>query len=152
MSNRLKRDFSLRALRVFVVESLSVLPFWLRLCRAGKSVDCLRVCPTLPSVSIVVGAYNVRMSESSTDRIVDANFNRAREGLRVVEEFARFGWDDPVLCGEAKRLRHGLLAAIGTEAVRANVLSRDTGGDVGTEVSTEAMGEAVTAELDKLAA
>lgn len=84
--------------------------------------------------------YNLVVVQSSL-RILDANFNRAREGLRVIEEFARFVWDDAVLCGEAKRLRHGLLDAIGGEAVRANVLSRDTGGDVGTEVSTEAEGE-----------
>ena len=33
---------------------------------------------------------------NSTLRILDANFNRASEGLRVVEEFARFVLNDPV--------------------------------------------------------
>jgi thiamine-phosphate pyrophosphorylase len=80
------------------------------------------------------------MGDWAAGRILDANFNRAREGLRVIEEFARFLWDDPVLSGQAKRLRHGLLEAVGRERVAANVLCRDTAGDVGTAVSTAAQG------------
>ena len=38
-------------------------------------------------------------------RILDANLNRAREALRVIEDFARFGMDDPHLSGWAKEMR-----------------------------------------------
>jgi thiamine-phosphate pyrophosphorylase len=72
-------------------------------------------------------------------RILDANFNRASEGLRVVEEYARFVLDDAALSGECKALRHELAAAIQT-ACSADDLSRarDTAGDAGTAVRTQA--------------
>ena len=41
-------------------------------------------------------------------RIIDANLNRAREGLRVVEEVARFMWEDEKLSKGLKNLRHKL--------------------------------------------
>ena len=39
-------------------------------------------------------------------RIVDANFNRTREGLRVLEELARFSDRNPVLTKTLRGLRH----------------------------------------------
>ncbi len=39
-------------------------------------------------------------------RILDANLNRAREGLRVVEEVVRFLWKDEKLSKKLKSLRH----------------------------------------------
>lgn len=39
-------------------------------------------------------------------RILDANFNRAREGLRVVEEIARLYLEDEKLSKSLKNLRH----------------------------------------------
>ena len=44
-------------------------------------------------------------------RILDANANRAREALRVVEDYARFVLDDAALSGELKQLRHDLATA-----------------------------------------
>ena len=41
-------------------------------------------------------------------QILDANYNRAREGLRVVEEVARFTLKDTLLTQEIRRLRHSL--------------------------------------------
>jgi thiamine-phosphate pyrophosphorylase len=70
-------------------------------------------------------------------RILDANANRAREAMRVMEDAARFALDDPALSGEFKRMRHDLRAILETllppGALEAN---RDTPGDVGTEIST----------------
>ena len=43
-------------------------------------------------------------------RIIDANFNRARETLRVMEDYARFVMDDPAGCEAVKRCRHDLSA------------------------------------------
>ena len=39
-------------------------------------------------------------------RIIDANLNRSREGLRVCEEIARFVLEDKRLTGEFRILRH----------------------------------------------
>jgi thiamine-phosphate pyrophosphorylase len=42
-------------------------------------------------------------------RLIDANLNRAREGLRVVEDAFRFLDDNPQAQVELKRMRHSLL-------------------------------------------
>jgi thiamine-phosphate pyrophosphorylase len=68
-------------------------------------------------------------------RLLDANANRAREALRVVEDYARFVLDDAGVSAELKGLRHGLAEA--TRAFVADaVLHRDTPGDVGTGIKT----------------
>ncbi len=66
-------------------------------------------------------------------RIADVNFNRAREGLRVVEEVYRFVLADPGLTAEIKDLRHRLSAL--EEAFPggrfALLAARDIPGDIG---------------------
>ncbi|WP_254506737.1 thiamine phosphate synthase [Anatilimnocola floriformis] len=70
-------------------------------------------------------------------RTIDANFNRAVEGLRVVEDHARFILNDEFLAGGCKRLRHDLTTAIQTLDPRGErVFARDTLGDVGTTITT----------------
>ena len=69
-------------------------------------------------------------------RLLDANANRAREALRVVEDYARFVLDDGDLSAALKGIRHELVEA--TRAfVAAAILHRDTPGDVGTGNKTE---------------
>lgn len=74
--------------------------------------------------------------------MIDANANRAREALRVMEDGARFVLGDRALTEGLKSVRHGLAAALGKlEAARGGagiaIAWRDTSGDVGTGVSTE---------------
>jgi len=69
-------------------------------------------------------------------RILDANFNRAREALRVVEDYARFVLDDDALCGALKQLRHDLATAT-SRWIDTALLTRDTPGDVGTATKTQ---------------
>lgn len=45
-------------------------------------------------------------------RIIDANLNRSREGLRVCEEICRFVLEDKSLTDELKRLRHKITNCI----------------------------------------
>ena len=66
-------------------------------------------------------------------RLLDANANRAREGLRVVEDYARFVLDDADLSRELKEIRHEVATATGGFVAEA-ILHRDTAGDVGTGV------------------
>lgn len=68
-------------------------------------------------------------------RLLDANANRAREALRVLEDYARFVLDDAKLCGELKSIRHDLVGPLSGLLADA-VLHRDTPGDVGTGIST----------------
>ena len=70
-------------------------------------------------------------------RLLDANANRAREALRVVEDYARFVLDDRDTSADLKAIRHemtSVLAALLPEAI----LHRDTPNDVGTACKTEA--------------
>jgi thiamine-phosphate pyrophosphorylase len=69
-------------------------------------------------------------------RIIDANFNRSREALRVMEEYARFVLDDKAATAQLKSLRHELTAAINAIApVGQRLAARDTAGDVGTTLA-----------------
>jgi thiamine-phosphate pyrophosphorylase len=70
-------------------------------------------------------------------RLLDANANRAREALRVLEDYARFVLDDDNLCTRLKSLRHDLTAALLPTLPQA-ILHRDTSGDVGTDNKTSA--------------
>lgn len=71
-------------------------------------------------------------------RILDAAANRAREGLRVAEDHARFLLDDAHLVGRLKALRHDL-ADVSRGFDEVSLLrARDTPGDVGREVTTDA--------------
>ena len=69
--------------------------------------------------------------ERAVSRIIDANFNRAREAIRVVEEFCRFALNSTPLTNRAKQLRHELSGAIGKFDEGRLIASRDTLGDVG---------------------
>lgn len=64
-------------------------------------------------------------------RILDANLDRAREGLRIIEEWCRFGLDNAALTEECKTLRQEL-AHWHTPLLRA---ARDTPGDPGTALT-----------------
>ena len=50
----------------------------------------------------------VKDCESKFLRVIDANFNRAKEGLRVCEDVCRFWLDEEVLTKKFKSLRHRL--------------------------------------------
>lgn len=69
--------------------------------------------------------------ERAVYRIIDANFNRAREAVRVVEEFCRFGLNSTWLSKRAKKLRHKLSRTISQLDPDRLISCRDTDGDVG---------------------
>jgi len=69
-------------------------------------------------------------------RMFDANVNRACEGLRTLEDLARFLLDDAELARRAKHARHVVRAAASAVGERGLVAWRDTPGDVGTSIST----------------
>lgn len=63
-------------------------------------------------------------------RLLDANFDRIGEGLRVLEEVARFLLNDAGLCQRLKALRHNLVK--GELAAETGMVSaRDVAGDAG---------------------
>jgi thiamine-phosphate pyrophosphorylase len=70
-------------------------------------------------------------------RIIDANFNRAREAARAIEEFCRFALNSNSLTARIKRLRHELSASIGQFDAGRLMASRNTSGDVGVGMKVE---------------
>ncbi len=83
----------------------------------------------------------IRASNSIASlRVIDAAANRAREGLRVVEDYVRFVLDDSFLVEELKSCRHDLTAALEPIDGRKLLEARDTPQDVGTRISTPSEG------------
>jgi thiamine-phosphate pyrophosphorylase len=72
------------------------------------------------------------------ERLVDACRNRTLEGLRTLEDLARFTRDDQSMAAVLKQLRHDVAAAVadGWNEVRL-LAARDTAGDVGTTLETD---------------
>lgn len=64
-------------------------------------------------------------------RILDANLDRAREGLRIVEEWCRFGLNSTELTNECKQMRQTLAQWHDPQLREA----RDTPGDPGVELT-----------------
>ncbi len=91
----------------------------------------------------------------ATLRVIDANANRAREALRVIEDYARFVLNSDALCASLKQLRHDF-AEILRPFLDDAILHRDTPGDVGTvnkttaETSREDINHVVTAAGKRL--
>ncbi len=64
-------------------------------------------------------------------RIIDANLNRAREGLRVCEDICRFVWDQREGARGFKEIRHRLTGVILSLDIPKLLESRNIEGDVG---------------------
>lgn len=63
-------------------------------------------------------------------RIIDANINRICEGLRVLEDIARFINNDPVSSRKFKSIRHAI-RSLGNELGSGLESSRDAENDIG---------------------
>jgi len=79
-------------------------------------------------------------------RILDASANRAREALRVLEDYGRFALGDTFLSGQLKRIRHELADALGCLPIHHLLESRETERDVGRNLT--AQGEESRHSLD----
>jgi thiamine-phosphate pyrophosphorylase len=74
------------------------------------------------------------MNRKNIYRILDANLNRAREGIRVAEEVARLYFDDARLSSKLKNLRHELTRVAKKNFDQKKLLSfRDSEKDVGAD-------------------
>jgi len=64
-------------------------------------------------------------------RILDANFNRAKEGLRVCEDLCRYGWNQKTLTRAFKNVRHALTGILSPTGIHKALEARYIQGDVG---------------------
>jgi thiamine-phosphate pyrophosphorylase len=69
--------------------------------------------------------------DRSAYRLIDANFNRAREACRVIEDFCRFVLNNAALTSALKQFRHELCSCISTLDSTRLLSARDTTADVG---------------------
>jgi len=96
----------------------------------GSSVDT-SAAPGAASRAVFMAQERIRAL-----RVIDAAANRAREGLRVVEDYARFVLDDLFLTTQLKGLRHELTALLERFSLCQRLAARETQADVGTQVTT----------------
>ena len=82
-------------------------------------------------------------------RILDVNLNRAREALRVAEDCGRFALNDPAVTAMAKNLRSDLQVLLDSMPAGELIVSRDTPGDIGTEITSPS--EPARADLSDVA-
>ena len=68
---------------------------------------------------------------------MDANYNRAKEGLRVCEDLCRFVLDEKDLTSGFKKVRHDLTQAIKSFGLKEIVTARDILKDVGKKTVDE---------------
>lgn len=91
-------------------------------------------------------------------RIIDANLNRSREGLRVCEEVVRFGLSSAALTKELKSVRHQISEIAKVHYKKSGALSsaRDSKEDVGrtsekpSEMRRSCLGDIFTANAQRV--
>jgi len=79
-----------------------------------------------------------RWDATSLVRVLDAAANRATEGLRVAEDYARFVLDDRLLTECGKQIRHDLTESLRVLPTSARHAARETRTDVGTGIALPA--------------
>jgi len=93
---------------------------------------------------------------SAVNRIIDANLNRLKEGLRVCEEVVRFALDDRRFTSELKLIRHRIGNAVERFIPRLELLAyrdslRDVGRDVyGQELHRESLRDVFFANMQRV--
>jgi hypothetical protein len=86
--------------------------------------------------------------DSGLLRAADANYNRAKEGLRTVEDVFRFVYEDRRLTPEIKRLRHELTSIFQNKPTwKSMVAARDAVSDIGASVDSLEMSRSSADDL-----
>ena len=72
-----------------------------------------------------------KIPDKSLYRVLDANFNRTKEGLRVCEDLCRYIWDQRTLTRAFKDVRHELTGILAQLDFQKVIEERHIQGDVG---------------------
>ncbi len=104
---------------------------------ATASADEAELAEPMPVTFEIDFGADTDSDQTAACRIIDAAANRAREGLRVVEDYVRFTLDDAHLSRLLKLTRHQLSAITQILDSQGLIASRDTEADVGTELHTQ---------------
>ena len=82
------------------------------------------------------GYFDNLATEIAALRVIDAAANRAREGLRAIEDYTRMSLDDRHLTELCKQLRHDLVEALSPISAERRLAARETQADIGTSLDT----------------
>jgi thiamine-phosphate pyrophosphorylase len=107
---------------------------WKRFGFSAAELERIVIAPLVELVPLAEQHVNPEISDPAAMRVLDANADRAREALRVLEDYCRFVLNDAVLSAAHKQLRHDLAAALPPQA--RLTAAGDTVNDVGTTIST----------------
>jgi thiamine-phosphate pyrophosphorylase len=82
-------------------------------------------------------------------RIIDANYNRLKEGLRVCEDIIRFNFEDKNLTKSYKDIRHKTTEALKILKINSKTLfdSRDSKKDVGKKTTENELNKKTLEDL-----
>ena len=64
-------------------------------------------------------------ASEKVERLIDANLNRLKEGIRVIEDINRYIYDDQELTSTLKQLRHKLQPAYNLNRLRYRDIDND---------------------------
>lgn len=98
-----------------------------------------------------VSFWNSGLEDRKIARILDAAANRAREAIRVLEDYARFVLDDPDSTRRLKEFRHELRDILQPLDSKTRLHARNTANDIGREIEGKGEYRRTTAK-DVLAA
>ena len=71
------------------------------------------------------------MQDKGILRVIDANYNRFKEGLRVAEDIFRFVLEDDLCREKIRALRHGFDDIVKENFLKDGILTRDSDSDLG---------------------
>ncbi|MCL2709661.1 MAG: thiamine phosphate synthase [Planctomycetaceae bacterium] len=93
---------------------------------------------------------------SAVCRLLDAAANRAREAIRVLEDYVRFILDDAELTQRLKTFRHQFQEVLQQFPMESRLAARNTEHDVGTEITADgeyqrpSVGDLLSANFSRL--
>jgi thiamine-phosphate pyrophosphorylase len=120
-------------------------------CKSGKCKTKRKAKDKIKISSFNVFRYTENFNRKSVLRIVDANLNRCREGLRVIEDGLRFVLNDSFLYKKIRRIRHSVDKIL-RNSYDELIKERDSFGDSGRqmpEMSKKELAGIITANFKR---
>lgn len=102
-----------------------------------ETEDAAATSPESGETATLPAGDSADPSPEKVYRLLDAAANRAREALRVLEDYARFFLDDFERTRQLKDFRHELRAILESVSLSQRLSARNTENDVGTEVESD---------------
>lgn len=91
-----------------------------------------------------------RAPSEKIERLIDANLNRLKEGIRVIEDINRYIYDDAALSSTLKQLRHKLQPAYDQNRLRYRDIENDVlKKSISSELSRTSINDLIIANFSR---